>query len=491
VAEGAREAETVLTFRCGETSLAAAAHSVTEVFRRPRITRVPHAPPSLLGVAQLRGAAIPVVSLALLLRHAEAGETAASRVLLIEATEPIAVLVDEITGLKAVPTGGGLSNLAAGGVYLESDQTLRLVDLIGLIDADFGSVRKRTAARERETAVRDDARTAPVVDVALLTFALAGQSYALPLSDVEEVMALPDRIASLPRADDAILGVTSHRGRLLPIVSLAALLGLQAENPARRVVVARLGETRVGFAVDELQAIRRVPPDTIDAVPALLNRGQGEAQIRSICRIDGGRGLVSILTAERLFREQTVTRTLTEARQEAHAMTEGPAAQAAEPFLIFRLGGEEYGIALSAVEEVVRLPDVVTRVPKAPSFVEGVINVRGEIIPVIDQHRRFSVPGAPSATRRRIIVTRINGKQAGFLVDGASEIVNLGADRTAPSSSLAGEGAKMFDRVARLDDAGRTVLLVDPKELLDKAERDLLAAMQTLDDVPPQDNVPT
>ena len=481
MAEGAREAATVLTFRCGEASLGAAAHSVTEIFRKPRITRVPHAPPSLLGVAQLRGAAMPVVSLALLLRQTAVAETAASRVLLIEASEPIAVLVDEITGLKAVQTGG-TSSFGRGAVYVESDETLRLIDLIGLINADFGSIRKRAVARAGETAVRDDARAAPVADVALLTFALAGQSYALPLSEVDEVMALPNRIASLPRTDGAILGVTSHRGRLLPIVSLAALLGLRSETPAQRVVVARLGETRVGFAVDELQAIRRVPPDTIDAVPALLNRGMGEAQIRSICRLDGGHGLVSILTAERLFREETVTRTLTETREEARAMTDGSVAQTEEPFLIFRLGEEEYGIALSAVEEVVRLPNVVTRIPKAPSFVEGVINVRGTIVPVIDQHKRFKVPGTPGAARRRIIVMRINGQQAGFLVDGASEIANLRADRIAPSSPLAGDGAKMFDRVARLNDAGRTVLLVDHKELLDKAERDLLAAMRSQDD---------
>jgi purine-binding chemotaxis protein CheW len=482
MAQGAREAETVLTFRCGEANLAAAARSVTEVFRCPRITRVPLAPASLLGVAQLRGAAIPVVSLALLLRQAAAAETAASRVLLIQAAEPIALLVDEVTGLKALPAGGdALADLGAGKIYLESDENLRLVDLIGLISADFGLTRKRVAARERETSVRDDARTARAADVALLTFALAGQSYALPLSEVEEVMALPARIASLPRVEDAILGVASHRGRLLPIVALAALLGLRPEAPPRRVVVARIGEARVGFAVDELQAIRRVPPHTIDAVPALLNRGAGKAQIRSICRIDGS-GLVSVLTAERLFREETIALTLTEARQEAQTMTEGSVADAEEPFLIFRLGEEEYGISLSAVEEVIRLPDVVTRVPRAPSFVEGVVNVRGAIVPVIDQHRRFSVPGAASAARRRIIVTRIDGRQAGFLVDGASEIANLGADRIASSSSLAGDGARMFDRVARLDDAGRTVLLVDPKELLDKAERDLLAAMRIQDD---------
>ena len=100
------------------------------------------------------------------------------------------------------------------------------------------------------------------------------------------------------------------RDRLLPILSLATLLGLaqgSLDSPSARIVVARIGDTRIGLVVDVARAILRVA-EHIDAVPSILNRGAGEAQIQSIHRLPDGKGMVSILSAERLFRDETVAR---------------------------------------------------------------------------------------------------------------------------------------------------------------------------------------
>jgi purine-binding chemotaxis protein CheW len=240
-------------------------------------------------------------------------------------------------------------------------------------------------------------------------------------------------------------------------------------------VIARLGAAAIGFVVDRLGAILRVAPETIAPTPSVLNRGAGEAQIQSICRLDDGRGLVSMLSAELLFRSETIAQILAEAHQEVEQMTVETSG-ATEQIVVFTLGDEAYGLPIAAVEEVLRMPERLTRVPRAPAFIEGVVNVRGRVIPVIDQRRRFGAEGAAS-DKRRLIVTSIDGRPAAFVVDSVNEIVSAPAGAISPSPELTADAARLFDRVVNLQLDGRLILLVDPKELLDRAERDLLAAM--------------
>jgi purine-binding chemotaxis protein CheW len=151
-----------------------------------------------------------------------------------------------------------------------------------------------------------------------------------------------------------------------------------------------------------------------------------------------------------------------------------------ETVLVFRLGDEEYGLPIAAVDEIVRLPDTLTRVPRAPGFVHGVMNFRGKALPVIDQRQRFGVAGT-SRGRRRVIVTTLGNRQAGFVVDSVSELLAVPADQVTATPDLAAEGDLLFDRVVTLAVDGRMILLVDPQQLLNRAERDLLAALETPD----------
>ncbi|MEC4594692.1 MULTISPECIES: chemotaxis protein CheW [Nitrospirillum] len=475
----------VLTFRVGAARLAASAADVIEVLRPVRVTRVPHAPAGLTGVASVRGTVVPVLSLARLLGGEEAASGAASRLLLLQAEEPVALTVDEVGALAQLDAG---ADQAAGGLYVHEDGALRLIDLAELLRREFaGLVRRGDGPGRAEPA--EPRRQAAKDESAFLAFTLADQAYALPLAEVGEVITLPDHLMKLPRTDAAMVGAASLRGALLPIVSLRALLGLgiaAGDQRGARVVVAHVGGSRVGLLVDRLNSILRVPADSVGAVPAVLNRGRGEAQIQSICRLPDGRGLVSILSGARLFRDDTVAHILADggpSPQEARDMNPERHATTGDRVVVFQLGDEEYGLPVDAVEEVVRLPDTLTRVPKAPGFIEGVMNLRGQVLPVIDQRRRFGVAGSGTG-RRRVIVTRINGKLAGFAVDGVSEILALPAGRVsdAPDFSQAGdaEGAPVFSRIANLetvDGAGRMILLIEPQALLDRAERDLLAAL--------------
>jgi purine-binding chemotaxis protein CheW len=144
-------------------------------------------------------------------------------------------------------------------------------------------------------------------------------------------------------------------------------------------------------------------------------------------------------------------------------------------FLVFRLGDEEFGLPIASVDEVARAPDQITRVPKTPKFLEGVINLRGEVLPVVDQRRRFDLaPYAGDRQRQRLVVVRSERHRAGLIVDSVSEVLRTSTDGIEAAPDLTGEAARLVQGVVNFGDSGRMVLLLDPAELLSRAERGLL-----------------
>ncbi|MDZ5648412.1 chemotaxis protein CheW [Nitrospirillum sp. BR 11828] len=269
----------VLTFRVGAARLAAPAGAVTEVLRPPPITRVPHAPASLLGIATVRGAVVPVVSLARLLEGDGATPPEVGRVLLFDAGEPVALAVDEVGALAELDIGDTGPD---GALYTDGDGATRLIDLKDLLRRAFAGLAARTRAGDGRVRAIGHQPRAAADERAFLAFTLAGQSYALPLAEVAEAIAVPNHLVNLPGNDAAMVGAVSHRGRLLPIVSARVLLGLEGdaapradEGRAARVVVAYGPGSPLGLLVDRLTTILRVPADSVAAVPALLNRGRG------------------------------------------------------------------------------------------------------------------------------------------------------------------------------------------------------------------------
>ncbi|TCH96099.1 chemotaxis protein CheW [Roseococcus sp. SYP-B2431] len=459
-----------LTVRAGDTRVAIAAGNVAEVIRSPRISRVPNGPAGLLGVMHLRGTVLPVVSLRGLL-GAQDVPAGAERVVVLRRDPPVGLAVDAVEALRAVGHDG--AGPGDGRLLLDQEDGARWLDLDAALRERFGGLR----APARAMPSRPEAGAAAVAkELAFLAFTLAGQDYALPLGAVAEVVNLPAVLTTLPRTEEVLLGVFPLRGAVLPALSLRALLGLPGRALAgtERVVVARIGRHRLALVVDRVDVILRAPRDRVGPAPDLFNRGAGEARIDAVLRLADGRGLVSILSPERVLADDRVARLLADTDQDKdETMASLSPAAGRERFLVIRLGGESYGLPIVAVDEVVRLPEALARLPKAPAYVRGVMSLRGRVIPVIDQRQRFAVAGEEAAGGRVVIVT-LGPLQAGFAVDGAAEILEVEAADLLPAPDMSDGGGRIFDRAARVARSGEVVLLIDPAALLNRAEADLL-----------------
>lgn len=134
----------------------------------------------------------------------------------------------------------------------------------------------------------------------------------------------------------------------------------------------------------------------------------------------------------------------------------------------FRLGEEQFGVPIAAVQEIVRLPDI-TPIPEAPRFVEGVINLRGRIIPVLDLGRRLRLPDRPRTRKARILIVEVDRRQVGLIVDGASEVLRLPASALEPPPPMiSGIGVEYLAGVGKLE--GQLLVLLDLGKVLNPGD---------------------
>ena len=494
IVPGADDAQ-VVVFRSADDRFGFRLDDVGEIVRLPSLAHMPLAPRSLLGLANLRGAVLPVVSLRRLLSLPDAPLNETARVIVIDRGDPVGFVVDRIDNLLALPPdrvekddagAGSIDPDLLDGVVkgAEGDSTIKILNPRHLLRDEFarlGVSGPRSATRVSISSGRSSPTVAePQQQVSLVSFDLGQQEYALPLERVREIIPLPDQVSEVARSETAVLGVVTWRGRLLPLVSLRALLGLPSD-PRRdergKVVVLSMGSGTVGMVADRTREILHVAPGLIDPAPALLTRGAGDAEVTSICRLDDGKRLVALLSPERLFRSDLVRRVLSEQRDggdDSESQTDENA-MADEQFIIFRLGDQEYGLPVGAVEEIARPPDQITQLPRAPAFIDGVMNLRGNVVPIVDLRRRFELASKEPGSARRILILSIGGGKTGFIVDSVSEVMKLPAATIRPAPELSPEQMRLIGRVANLEVQGRMILLVDPTQLLDQVEADVLA----------------
>lgn len=137
---------------------------------------------------------------------------------------------------------------------------------------------------------------------------------------------------------------------------------------------------------------------------------------------------------------------------------------AEEQMVVLDVGEESYGIPVQRVREIIRVPPV-TRVPNGPSFLEGVVNLRGQVIPVMDLRKHLGIPAGDETRRSRVVVAELGRHTVGLVVDGVSQVVMVATNEVEPPPSLvAGANDGQIRGVVRLGD--RLVLLLDPERVL-------------------------
>ena len=507
-----------VTFNVAGEMFAVPMAPVQEIIRVPEVARLPLAPAALDGLSNLRGRVLPIVNLRRLFNTEERPHDDATRALVINLGQPLGFVVDRVASVVNVEPGeiepvtsiasivqadyltGVINRAGADG----QNQLMLVLDFARLVADQFSQVKAVGAVSQLagDAGSTDDTSHAASADeLRLVSFTVAAQEYAIDIANVQEIVQVPAAITAVPNTASHVLGLISLRQRLLPLVSLRSLFGLaavDADEQHRIVVVALPGGAQVGLVTDTVKEVLSVPRSQAEAVPGVLSRDEQLGEFESICRLDNGKRLVSIIAADKLLGMPAIRAALTATDSASADTTPADTANATDPedtdmsrsastataadddaqVVIFRLGAEEFGVPIMSVQEIVRVPEVLTRVPKTPRFVEGVINLRGTVLPVIDQRTRFGMEAIARNDRQRIMVYMLNGLRTGFIVDSVAEVLRIGRAQIERAPELGEEQGGLITQVAKLDGDKRLVMLIEPSQLLGAREATAMAGIE-------------
>jgi purine-binding chemotaxis protein CheW len=320
----------------------------------------------------------------------------------------------------------------------------------------------------------------------MVSFVVNGQEYSLPIGQVQEIVQAPESVTDVPNADQRVVGVMDLRGRLLPVISLRRVFGLEqgALDESNRIIVVPLesdGErSMVGLLMDTVREVLRVPYALVDELPGYVAREGGVTEVESVCRLDDGKRLVSVLSADRMFQRNGLHAAVDQLQtddeenetvdQQTSTVTDDDWNDDVEQLVVFHVDGEEYCLTVDAVQEIIRVPEQLVHVPQSLDFVEGLVNLRGAVLPVVDLRARLRLTRAERDDLQRIVVLIVGGVRTGFVVDSVTEVLALQTTSIERAPELSEEQARVISKVANLADGQRILLILEADQLLGAAE---------------------
>jgi purine-binding chemotaxis protein CheW len=445
------DSEQLVTFRLADEEYGISIMDVQEIIRVPKITTIPNAPPGVVGVTSLRNQVLPVMEL----RTKFGFHTLAAQTELL---------------CRALRSAEQEHDEWAGQLNQAAEKGVQFAGPVDAHDCEFGRWHEVFATTDK-----------------LVTSLLA------PLSEAHRSLhdAALDVLAALQRKDLAS-AVTSYQTKVQP--QLAALKGLFkkaltgiAKREDERCMVVGIGGSSVALRVDAVNEVLQVSKTAVEATPDIVS-GQGPAreQIRGVAKLDEGKRLIMMLDVRKLVREadlKAATNSLGEG-DTGGAQYEGTTRMSEvkevdeRQLVSFKVANEEFAMDIMRVQEIVRL-EKVTKVPHAASFVEGLVNLRGNVLPVIDLRRRFDMEARAYDDSTRVVVVDIAGRKTGIIVDAVSEVMRLSRSdiEPAPSVAKAGYQEDFIEGVGKTDGGKRMLLLLSADKLLTDEEVNSLSQM--------------
>ncbi len=331
----------------------------------------------------------------------------------------------------------------------------------------------------------------------LVVFKLADEELAVPIHVVQEIVRVPE-LTEVPNAPYYMEGIGNLRGNILPVANLRRRLGMPAKEKdgSTRVLVLNAGGFTTGFVVDSVSGVIPVEHDALEPPPSTTVGIEGQF-LKAVAKLNQGKRLVLMLEEEKILptHDTGTGRAKASSTDETNLDTgcqervQAAAKEEEEQLVTFRVGQAEFAIEMASVQEIIRTTEI-TPVPKAPSYVLGVLSLRSRLLPVIDLRARFGLTrtdeklgeaeqgqtsGDGAVHDSRIVVVNLNQVMTGIRVDSVSEVLRLPKSKVEPPPRMVDSNeASWLKGVGKLNDGKRLIMLVDIGKLLSTEETDQL-----------------
>jgi purine-binding chemotaxis protein CheW len=474
----------LVTFLLGGDEFGADIMDVKEIIRVPDITKVPNAPSYVEGACNLRGNVLPIVDGRARFSLDKKEKDENSRVLVIDVDGmATGVLVDKVSEVMRVDTydieeppqivKNVDSDYLKGVVKLDNGN--RLVMLLDVVSAlrSNRSVLDHNCTNNEESnkhhLLINSTGSEVLEEEQLVSFLLDKEEYAIGIMKVKEIMRVP-QIVNIPNCEAYMEGMVSIRNHLLPILNLRTYFGMRhlEVNDQMRILVVDMGAFTAGIMVDKISEVLRVPSNIIQPPPKFCT--QSGEQLQGVAKLNNGKRMILILDPIKMISSDEIS-ALDGICENQEVAVDGDkiAAQSLdeEKLVTFRIDMEEYGVRIANVQEINRMTEI-TKIPRAPYYVEGIVNLRGNIIPALDLRRLFQLSEKQITDATRIIIVDLDGKRTGIVVDSVSEVVKFEKKliEATPDLLSSGVDSDYIEGVAKLEDGKRMILILDISKAL-------------------------
>lgn len=473
----------LVTFLLGDDEFGADIMDVKEIIRVPSITKVPNAPSYVEGACNLRGNVLPIISGRVCFNLEKKTHDENSRVLVIDVEgKATGLIVDKVSEVMRVRTSdieeapqivkNVESDYLNGVVKLENGN--RLIMLLDIVRALKLKKTGKESLIDKEIYARNDNSSVngSSVDTAdeeqLVTFLLDKEEYAIGIMQVKEIIRVPQMV-KVPNCEAYIDGVVSIRNNLLPMINLRTYFGMDSMeyNDQMRVLVVDMGTFSAGVIVDKVSEVLRVPVTTIQPPPKFSVDG---GELKGVARLNGGKRMILMLDPSKLISaDELKSLGDIEEMKDMNNNNDDTSVQVLDEVKIvtFKLGMEEYGIKIDNVQEINRMTGI-TKIPRTPYHIEGIVNLRGNVIPALDLRKLFMLEEKQVTDSTRIIIVDANNKRTGIIVDSVTEVINLDKRLIEPTPEILSGGvdSDYIEGVAKLKNNNRMIMILDLGKVL-------------------------
>lgn len=322
----------------------------------------------------------------------------------------------------------------------------------------------------------------------VIIFRLTFEYFACAVDRVREIVHCKS-LTHMPGVSPFVIGVMELRNQNIPVFNIKKFLGF-AETMDREkvmILVVEIGGYSAGLCVDGVEAVSQIHSEQIEAKPPTLN-GHAKSVIQSVLNFHGR--FISFLDVKLVFELfeylsnhqfgegiMTPLKNLSAPNPEQGRYTHETREVQCQ-LVSFNIREDEFAVDISEVQEIIKT-QAVTHVPKAPSFVEGVINLRGVIVPIMSLRERFGIEKAANTKSTRIMIINLEDKRIGLIVDAVSEVLRIAVSAIKePPQDAIGESAGFVKGMVNVAD--RLIIVLDLPKVLSAREVASIDHIKTL-----------
>ncbi len=474
----------LVTFLLGEDEFGADIMDVKEIIRVPDITKVPNAPVFVEGACNLRGNVLPVIDGRTRFNLERKTKDEYSRVLVIDVDgKATGIVVDKVSEVMRVNTTDIEeppqivknidSDYLNGVVKLDNgNRLIMLLDVVSALNVNTTGSKRIYSHDEniqKKLTMVNSTSAEAMDEEQLVSFLLNNEEFAIGIMKVKEIIRVP-QIVKVPNCETYIEGVISIRNNLLPIISLRAYFGMEHMEISdhARILVVDMGNFTAGIMVDKISEVLRVPSSIIQPPPKFST--QSGEQLKGVAKLNNGKRMILLLDPSKLVSADEISSISGSTATDEHEGEEKSIATQIldeEQLVTFKIGSEEYGVKIANVQEINRMTEV-TKIPRAPDYIEGIVNLRGNVIPALDLRRLFKLSEKQVTDATRIIIVDFRGKRTGIVVDSVSEVLRFEKTMIEPPPDILSSGidSDYVEGVGKIGGGKRMILILDIGKVL-------------------------